>query len=198
MKRPGTAGGFSLVDLLVALLFLGFLGLLLERFSTSVLRGARLLEVTSESQQAARIGLTLMARDLRDAGYGLNSDTSAGIRRAEWDSVRIARDLSGDGDTDDSNELVGYSFDSAELQLQRQLGNAPPQPMLDGLSSDGLVFRFYNAAGAELTGGPLSLAQRQSIRRVDIELTLEAQHPDPGLSETIRTTRTTTVFVRNG
>jgi len=188
--------GFTLLELLVALLLTGFFAIAMHQFCLSLLRGVRLLEVTSRLQEGARITLALMARDLREAGYGLPRD-SGGVRSATWDGIRIARDLNGDGDTDDSNERLGYWFDGDGQRLLRQLGNAPAQPMLEELAPAGLAFVYYDAAGNRMpTLTPLPDDELARIRRIDLRLTLEAPHPDSGAAP--RLSRTTTVALRNG
>lgn len=49
-------------------------------------------------------------------------------------------------------------------------------PLLGPLTdTDGLVFRYYDAMGTELTGVPLSATDRESVRRIQIVLRTERQ-----------------------
>ena len=61
----------------------------------------------------------------------------------------------------------------------RQMGNAPPQPMLNNLAEEGLAFSFYTNEGDILdpADGPLSDEDRNRLRRIDIDLTVELPHP---------------------
>ncbi len=192
--------GASLVELMVGIAFLGWFAVAMGQFSRAILRGTRVLEVASEAQEAARMGVQLIERDVRDAGYRPDGEPLSGVRRAEVGAIEIARDLDGDGDTDDANEVVGYRLDADRRMLLRNLGDAPPQPMLADLAPDGLRFTYFDAAGAILAPGPAGLddAARVRVRRVDVLLVVEIPHPDPSSRGPLRRTQTASIWLRNG
>jgi prepilin-type N-terminal cleavage/methylation domain-containing protein len=195
-QSSGSAG-FTLLELLLSLLLTGIFAAGVQQLCLSLLRSVELLETTSRLQEAARITLTIISRDLRDAGYGLAADTP-GVRQASRDSIRIGRDLNTDGDTDDAHEQVAYWFDSDGNRLLRQQGNAPPQPMLDDLAADGLLFTYYDSTGKPISSlNPLTAEDRAALHRVDIQLTLEPPRGGGFAPRPPRVSRTTTVALRN-
>jgi type II secretory pathway component PulJ len=165
-------------------------------FLLSVLRSARVLEVAGDAEESARVGVHLIERDLRGAGYGSPDALRPGLQLASRTQLRVASDLNGDGDTADANEVVGYGFDASRHLLTRSQGGAAAQPMIEDLADDGLVFTYYDADGHPLTGLETASA-RQQIRRVDIALTIELEHPDHANGR-IRARQTASVALRNG
>jgi len=195
--RASGRGGFTLPELLVSLLLTTIFATATHQLCLSLLRGVALLEATSRLQEAGRIALAIIARDLRDTGYGLSTDTP-GVRLASRDATRIARGLNNDGDTEDSHERIAYAFDRDSLRLVRQLGSAPPQPMLDDLAADGFQLTYFDAAGIPIAASePLPPEDMARIHRIDLRLTLET--PDSGsfAITPIRLSHATTVALRN-
>lgn len=192
--------GFSLVELLVAMLLLCAFGLAVHQFCTALLRGVRVLEVASEAQEAARLGVQLIVADAREAGFSPTGPLPDGIRRAAPDAFAIARDLDGDGDVDDANERVAYQYAADRHAVLRAFGDAPPQPLLDDLDADGLVFTYLAADGSPLlpSGGELDAAQRARVRRVTVRLTIAIRNPDPASSQALRAEQSATAALRNG
>jgi type II secretory pathway component PulJ len=176
-----THGGWSLVDVLLSTVFLAVLTAILHGAAIASLQALRVRAVADDLDETARIALEIMARDIRDAGYGL---AGGGLRRAGPARIALARDFDLDGETSSANELVAYEVDGEARQLRRQAGNASPQPMVDNLVGDQPSFRFRDAAGDEISppGGADALddEQRAAVRRIEITLRLEAPHPVPG------------------
>jgi hypothetical protein len=194
-----TERGVTLVELMFGIALLAvFLGST-HQFTRSLLRGVRVLEVASEAQERARIGVQIIERDLREAGFDPAGTRAPGIARAERDAIRILRDLNGDGDTDDSNERVTYRYSGGRGALMRGLGNAPEQPMLDDVPAGGLELRYFDDAGnaIPLPPGGLDANERARIRRVDVRLTIEMPHPDPAFGRPIRRLQTASIQLRN-
>ena len=148
MTAVAAESGATLVELLLGITLLAtFLGMT-HQFSRAMLRGVHVLEMASEAQEAARIGVQIIERDLREAGLDPAGAIASGIVRAEHDAVRLVRDLNGDGDTNDTNERVSYRYSGERGALMRGLGDAPEQPMLDDVPADGLEFRYFDAGGS--------------------------------------------------
>lgn len=192
--------GTSLVELLVSMLLLGLFTGVLYQFCRAMLRGVRVLEVASEAQEAARIGMELMVRDLRGAGFSPHRTIAAGVGAARRDAVAMVSDLNGDGDTDDRNEAVAYALDHAQHALTRTMGDAPPQPMLADIAPDGLEFTYIGEDGVAipLVDGAVDAADRPRIRRVDITLSIQIPHPDPAYAVPIRCRQIGSAWLRNG
>jgi type II secretory pathway pseudopilin PulG len=189
----------SLVELLVSLLILSLLAAGLHQFYLAMSRSVAVLATASEAEEGVRIAIEVMQRDLRSAGFSPDGALDTGVIEAATDAVRIARDLNGDHDTNDSSERVAYSFDPDGRRLMRRMGNASPQPMLNGLAEDGLAFTYRTEGGGELPSGEgnLPAEDRKRIRRIDILLALELPNPDPRGNGPIRSQQTATVSLRN-
>lgn len=198
MTRAGA--GFSLVELLVGMTFLGLYGLVVHQFCSAMVRGVRVLEVASEAQEAARLGVQLIVADVREAGFSPGGPLPDGVRRAGRDAFAIARDLDGDGDVSDANERVSYQYAADRHALLRAQGDAPAQPLLSDLADDGLTFSYLAADGAPLptSDGELDAAQRARIRRVAVRLAISIQHPDPAYSQPLRAEQNAVATLRNG
>ena len=100
------AHGFSLPELLVSLAVLGFLlagifGLLHGGIGAYSLGAARV-----EGQQAARVALERMVKELREAGYDPTGAGIAPIVTAAPDRVTFQRDLNKNGVVDATSERV--------------------------------------------------------------------------------------------
>jgi hypothetical protein len=188
-----------LIELLVSLTLSMAFAAVLHTFSRTLLRGAGVLEGASECQEAARIGVQLVTRDLRGAGFHARGGTVEAIRFARIDSVGISMDLNGDGDVADANERIAYGVDAAKGALTRTLGDGSPQPMLNDLASDGLRFSYFDDSGRLLPAGETGLgeADRASVRRIEVTLRIETANPDPAHSTPFRQERTGTVWLRN-
>ena len=199
MKLGFDVGGSSLVELLVSLLILGVLAAGLHQSYAALLRNVAVLKSVSEAQERVQIGIELMQRDLRSAGFSPDGSFGHGVRFAQVDRIGIARDLNGDHDSTDANERVAYYFDHDGSRLMRQMGNAPPQPMLNDLAQEGLTFEYFTADGYVLdpANGSLSDEERSRLRRIDLALSIELPHPYHGDASPIRCRQRSTVTLRN-
>ena len=190
--------GFTLVELLVAIVALALFAVGVQQFTRTMLRGVRVLEAAAEAQEAARLGVQLIAGDLRDAGFSPSGALGNGLRRAAPDAVAIVRDLNGDGDSDDANEAVAYQYAADRRSLLRAPGGAPPQPLLSDVPDGGVRFSFVGADGTSLAGSELDLAARALVRRVVVHVAVEIANPDPADRRPLRAEQQSTVVLRNG
>lgn len=202
MSDPAARGvrredGSTLVELIVGLMFAALFAAMLQQFSRSMLHGVGVLEIASEAEEAVRVALHVITRDLRDAGCSADGRLGNGIRNARPDGVDAVADRNGDGDTDDANERVGYSTDVPTRTLRRAMGLAPPQPFLPNLTADGTSFRYYDAAGKPLLIDPPDAPDRARIRRIEVTLQIELPNPDPASPVPIRIAQSGAVALRN-
>ncbi len=190
--------GTSLVEVLVSVMFLGLFAAEIHQFSRMMLRGVRVLETASEAQEAARIGVALIVHDLRSAGYDGDGSLGNGLRVADAEAVEIATDLNADGDTDDSQELVGYRFDRDRQTLERVMAGVS-QPMLEDVAPNGFSVSYFSSDGSALatSGGPLDDAARKRVRRIDIAFAIAIAHPDSAYTTAIRAAQTASICLRN-
>jgi len=142
------ACGFALPELLVALAILGFVlagvfGFVKLGVTTYVSGAARV-----EAQQAARVGLDRMMRELREAGYDPTGAGIAPIVTAAADRVTFQRDLNKNGVVDATSERVTFLLRPGESILRRDAG-AGAQPIIQGVRRLRLI--YFDRAGAPTT-----------------------------------------------
>jgi hypothetical protein len=172
---------------LISMFFLGLFAAMLFQFNRAVLSSVRLQETCGEAQETTRIVIDMMTRELRLSGYSGRGARLAGLRVATSERLELQADLNGDGDTDDANEVVGYSYDAERAALLRATGNAPPQPMLDHVPAGGFVLGYRDGNNVSLSGD-LDAAARARVHQVEIGLHVVYPNPNPG--------QTTPVIVR--
>jgi type II secretory pathway component PulJ len=191
--------GFSLVELLIGMAFLALFAAMVQSSCSALLRGVRILEVASEAQETARLGVQLIVADAREAGFSPGGALPDGIRRASRTIVGIARDLNGDGDVDDAQERVTYSYAPDRRALLRAQGDAAPQPLIDGLDDDGLALTYVDAQGMPLDPGTAELDSNQlaRIRRIAVRVRIALPSPDPASRAPLRAEERATAMLRN-
>lgn len=160
--------GFSLAELLVTMAFMPLVAALVYSFAQSAFRSTRTQLLLSEAQDTAYLALSVLTRDLRQAGYSPAAPTVTALARAENDAVSLCADFNGDGDVDDSGESISYQEDAARHTLTRTSGAAAAQPMADHLAAGSLRFAYFDFDGQRLeAAGGLSGEQRRRVERVD-------------------------------
>lgn len=187
-------GGFTLVEMLIALA-LGSLVLLgLFDFLSFQQRAYMVQEWVAEMQQNARAAMDVLTREIRMAGYNPTSITglgAPGVVIAEGGRLHFIADLNANGMTaSDPNEDVTYRYDSANLRITRQVGSGEAQPVAERVTA--LSFTYRDAAGSDITSSPINVA---NIRQIAIELTTRTSVRDPNYPNNggYRTTTLTTV-----
>ena len=170
--------GVSLPEALVSTFFAVLFAAMMQQFNRSVLRAVRGQEELGGAQQAARVVTEIMTHELRLAGFSGAGQPLARLRVASPQVIEIQADLNGDGDIDDSNEIIGYRYDETREALMRSTGSAAPQPLIDHVPAEDFTLRYRDDAGVELTGD-LSPAQRDRVRLVEINLGVTYVSPDP-------------------
>jgi hypothetical protein len=177
-RRHAAQHGSSLVELLTSILFVSILMAMSYTFARAALMTTRVQEAKSEAQVATVMALDVMTRELRLAGFSATARPLVAIPAAGPEQIAVAADFNGDGNSDDSNELIAYTYDAAKQQLMRATGGSP-QPFVRNVPPGGARFCFFDAAGDELPAGTLTSADRRRIHRIDIALDVELPNPDP-------------------
>lgn len=139
-------GGYSLVDLLVALavgggLMASTLTLLHLGLRAWVWGAARV-----EAQQSVRYAVERMAGELREAGYDPTVAGIAPVVLAEPGRVVFQRDFNGNGVVDATRERVTYLLRPGETILRRDAGGGA-QPVVENVRAFRLT--YLDRAGAE-------------------------------------------------
>ena len=168
--------GFTLIEMLIALAIGSLLLSSIYAFYINQKRVYDVREQVAEMQQNARGGLALMVREVRMAGYNPTGAAGMGIIAATASTIRIAMDLNGDGDTNDSDEDLTYSlYDSGadgDLDLGRKPAGGQNTPVAENIESLSLL---YTLADGSTTATPAHPGQ---IRLVRAWLTARTAKPD--------------------
>lgn len=146
--------------------------------------------------QNLRAGLDLMLRELRNAGmrdplqpYAAGSP---GIVLADSNRIRFRQDFHSavnpnggpDGDAEDANEDIEYSYTASDSVLRRRTrgldGDSGAQPMAEYVTR--LRFTYFDAAGASIPL-PLGGATLGTIRRLGVRI--EGAAPDGRSASTL-------------
>lgn len=187
MHEHKKSGGFSLVELLVAMMIgLVILFSIYQAFTIQS-KNFKTQELNAEMMQNARVGLDFIARELRMAGYnpagtlnhcaGTNAATNtpcAGITSAAGNSISFTADLDGDGnltpDDTNPNENITYTtYTSGGVLYLGRTCNGTQQPVVMNIPT--LSFIYYD--GSNQTTTNLAL-----IRKIRVSVTARTAIPD--------------------
>ena len=185
------SAGFTLVEVLMCIAILSILFGTIYRTFDTFNRSYTSENVKAGVQQKSRLGIDLMARDIRLAGLDPLGTSAAGFNPASTNStsIQFSADLNYDGDLDDPFEDIIYALNGNLLQQTSDLGSGPlTATLLDNVSA--LSFTYLDQAD-NLLPEPVAVDQ---IRTVLISLTL--QRP-AGRKGTVSRTYTTRVRCRN-
>lgn len=165
----GRTGGFSLVELLIAMAI--GLVVLAAMYSVFTIQNKTLAnqEELVAMQQSVRSGMDMMAREIGIAGYNPAGATFDGVT-VSTSQLQIQADLDGNGAIDStSQENVIYIFDSTNKQITRYIG-AGNQAFVENV--DSFTFEYLDGSG-NVTATPAN------VRRVKITITGRTAKPDP-------------------
>ncbi len=178
----------------LALLVIG----LAQTWARAVLYNQKTLEAVAVARQDATLALDAVARDIRNAGFGL-SNGAAPLIAAGKDHVELAADHNADGDTADAHEHIRYAYRADRRQMTRASGRGNAQPFVDDVAPAGVRFSYWDASATEIRSGPSGVngADLARIRRIDVRLVLELRNPDPQATVAVRTEATVSVAMRN-
>jgi len=173
-----TSCGLTLIELMIALsIGMIILGALTSTFVLQR-KAYSTQEQIIEMTQIARAAMDMIGREVRMAGYfspanPMQRDSSVHPRFVGIPNtmarLEILADLTGDGDTDDENEKIVYTFDSAKNMIRRNTGGGA-QPFAENIQ-DFSFFYFDADDNPAATDG--------EIRKVRITITARTVKPDP-------------------
>ena len=190
-KHNTQSVGFTLVEVMVSIAILSILFGTIYRTFDVFTRSYAKENVKAGVQQKTRIGIDLMARDIRLAGLDPLGLANAGFNAANTNStsIQFTADLNYDGDLDDPFEDIRYFLNGNQLQQTADLGTGPvTDTLLDNVI--GLTFTYLNETDTPLAE-PVATDQ---IRTVLISLTLQRE---AGRDEPISRTYTSRIRCRN-
>ena len=180
-------GGFTLVELLIAMT----IGLIiLTALSSTFLMQRKIYDVqeqVAEMVQTARAAMDMMTREIRMAGYNPTGAAFDGITY-DADQLEIKADMyqtsdtgNPDGDTDDSNENIIYTYydenSAYPYQIKRKTGNGDFVSFAENIEE--FTFVYLKADGVtEVT----TSAENDDIRQIEITITARTARPDSDYS----------------
>ena len=174
--------GFTLVELMVSMAIgLVVLAAITTTFTVQTRQNSA-EEQLGQLQQNVRAALDLMIREIKMAKYDPAATAfPAGTYGVTYSAtqLQVKSDIDGSGTLDSgtsgSVENIIYVWDSANLQITRQLGSSgTPQVLADNVTT--FTFNYYDANGAAVT----SSANSGNIRKVTLSITARTARPDPG------------------
>lgn len=172
MPGPGS-GGFSLVELLIAMLVGGvIMASVMTSFQTQH-RTYMGQDQVVELQQNARAAMDMIARDIRSAGYDPH-DLGAGITMATAGRIEFSR-----SDGTGSLETIAYSlFDSNTMSG----GNEGDLMRQNGASTGAVAenIRFLEFRYLDDNGNPTTVAE--NTRAVQVSILAQSARRQPGMN----------------
>ncbi|MGH7208912.1 MAG: PilW family protein [Nitrospiraceae bacterium] len=171
--------GFTLTELLVAI---AVVGLIMTGLLTFMVRGNQAYVTGSnqiEAQQAARVALERMVREIRGAGYNPKGTAcppvtncpiagAPGLGNPTATALLIQNDTNADG-IFAATEGILYTLNGTNLQRQDLAVEPAPQTIVGGIQ--GLTFTYLDENDVVLVP-----AQPQNIRSVQISLTTQPEN----------------------
>jgi type IV pilus assembly protein PilW len=177
-----TPAGFTLVEMLVALLIISIITGAAYSMFASLNRSYTTQSVASAVQQRVRAALDYMIRDIRIAGLDPLRTGGFGVVSATPAAFRFTADKNMDGDTNDAAEDVTYAVAGGNLQLTDDQGTEILSQYVTNSS-----FTYFDEDGVVTTNN-------SDIRSVEIIMTV--REPSGG-GKWVSRTFTTQVRCRN-
>ena len=196
--------GFTLIETVVAMFMLSITMAAfysVYRMQTRSLKGQ---ENRLEAQQAARSTLDFMVREIRNARYNPTDENNGascgdgtagkpGVVTANLTTFHFSYDANGNGDCADVGENVIYSFAGSDVTRTADGG---AEELTDGNATD-LTLAYFAQDGTPLDSFPLSAADRDSIQRVSITVSIDSKNMADKFGGAFTATMATNVDLRN-
>jgi type IV pilus assembly protein PilW len=161
--------GFTLVELLIAIAIgLLVLGVLVSTFIIQR-KTYDVQEQLAEMVQNARAAMDIITREAQMAGFNPSGAAFNGIPYSAG-QLQISADLNGNGVTTDANENIVYTFDGANLEIDRDTGGGAQT-----LAKNIQAFSF-----SYLDGGGNPTIITANVRQIQIAITARTAKLDSG------------------
>jgi prepilin-type N-terminal cleavage/methylation domain-containing protein len=168
LSNQNKENGFTLVELLIAITIgLIVLGVLVSTFIIQR-KTYDVQEQLAEMVQSARATMDIITREALMAGFNPSGAAFNGIPYSAG-QLQILADLNGNGVTTDSNENIVYTFDGANLEIDRDTGGGALS-----LAKHVQAFSF-----SYLDSGGTATTITANIRQIQIAITARTAKPDP-------------------
>lgn len=159
MKSPfsiTSPRGFTLIELMVALVMIGIIGMGAVRLFIAQHQAFLQQNDGVRVTQNARAGLDMLARELRNAGYDPRETAGASITQWTPDSFGWTADLNADGDVDDDGEAVLYYYEAGDSALFRREDGSEAE-VADGITD--FAFAYFSDASGTVAGTAAEIEQ---------------------------------------
>lgn len=178
-----TASGFTLCELIIAMAVGMIVMGALYSILTTQYRTITIQEQIAEMQQNVRIGMEIMLRDIRMAGYNptktisWSNGTPPGLTIATANSLSFVCDLNANGDTAatsaNADENITYErYDDNGVSSLGRTANGTRKSIVKNIES--LTFIYYSQAGNTLSiPPPLS-----TVRKIQATISARTALPD--------------------
>ncbi len=164
--------GFTVAEIILALGIGSILFLAMISLFASINRSYATQNVAAGVQQVARVGIDIIAKNIRLAGLNPLQAANAGIITAQPSQLRLTYDANGDG-TIDSTEDITFWLNGNTLTRQTRDSS---YPLVDNVSD--LSFTYFDATD-------LQTITTNAIRTIEVSLTVaEPAGRDGSLSRT--------------
>lgn len=201
LVTAGGRGGFTLVELLVAI---AIGGLLITAIYALLNTNSKLYyseENTMMMTRDLRASTDFLIREIRMAGYNPTGASGIGFQvGTSTTSIHFTMDIGGDGAITGTEEIEYYTVSLNEIDsLLRRTGGAT-NDSLNYLIAEyitSLEFNYYDSTGAEFTSFPLSTTDLGNI--YGVKITINAETPETDAITHVKKTdsMTTRVRIRN-
>lgn len=167
--KSRTASGFTLVEVLVCMAIMSILFGTVYRSFDIYTRSYTKENVKAGIQQRTRIGIDMMARDIRLAGLDPMGTANARIIAADSQSIQFSADLNYDGDVNDPFENITYDLNADRLRQTSDLGSGfVTDTLLDNIEA--LGFTYLDASDTPMV---TPVGNPEDIRTVIVSLTMQ-------------------------
>ena len=201
--------GFTLIEMTIAMFMLSITMAAfysVYRMQTRSLKGQ---ENRLEAQQTARSVLDFMVREIRNVGYNPNEETNGancavwgnagtpGVIEATATTFHFSYDANKDGTCSGGGTLdenIKYSF--ANSDVTREVDGGAAEELTDG-NATGLTLAYFDENDTALTTFPLSAADRDSIERISITVTVDSKNMNDEFGGALSAQMRTNVDLRN-
>jgi len=179
MKIKGKKNaGFTIIELLIALTLSLVVLTSVSGAFISQRKTYDAQEQMTELIQGTRAVMEIITREVKLAGFNPTGSTAlVGIPYSTI-QLEIRADLDGDGTAiaSDTNELIIYTHDSTNLEIDRDAGQAFSYAKLLAENIESFTFDYLDADGNATTTAA-------DIRMVEITITTRTAKPDPNYGQ---------------
>lgn len=204
-RRNNLEGGFTLVELMLALVIAAFLIVGIYQIYESTQNSYLAQDQLAELQQNARIGIEGMIREMRLTGYLANCTPTRADSTTTSNPQSVLFEFDADTTLDGIPERIQYSYDSVNKQIVRSSHSPAPtacgtsyafaadETQVVASSVSSLNLTFWDTNNGALA---VPVASPSNIRRVTIALAVAAAKSG-GAAGTQTVTITSDVKLRN-